>query len=96
MHAEAGAVGEREHAGSGRLALALLWLTLAWNVGEGAVAVGSGLTAGSVALVGFGLDSFIEVVAAAVLLWRLHLPDERGGGRTVDSGQWTACPYHGA
>jgi divalent metal cation (Fe/Co/Zn/Cd) transporter len=57
----------------------LLWLTAAWNVIEGVVAVASGIAAASVALVGFGLDSFIEVTAAAILLWRLGLPehDER-------------------
>lgn len=58
-----------------RLALSLLWLTLIWNIVEGFVAVGSGVSAGSVALIGFGLDSFIEVTAAAVLLWRIGLPD---------------------
>lgn len=39
------------------------------------MAVSAGLIAGSVALVGFGLDSFIEVTAAAILLWRIGLPD---------------------
>ncbi len=58
-------------AGSRPLAIALLWLTIAWNVVEGAVAVTSGAAAESVALVGFGIDSFIEVTAAAVLIWRL-------------------------
>jgi divalent metal cation (Fe/Co/Zn/Cd) transporter len=62
-------------AGFRRLAVRLLWLTVAWNIAEGFVAVGSGAAAGSVALVGFGLDSFIEVTAALVLLWRLGLPD---------------------
>ncbi len=68
-------VGKR---GSLSLANDLLWLTVAWNVGEGVIAVSSGFIAGSVALVGFGLDSFIEVTAAFVLLWRLRLPDEDG------------------
>ncbi|TAK65495.1 MAG: hypothetical protein EPO22_04735 [Dehalococcoidia bacterium] len=62
--------------GSLPLAAALLWLTVAWNVIEGCVAVSSGLLAGSIALVGFGLDSFIEVAAAAVLLWRIGLPED--------------------
>ena len=61
--------------GSRSLALQLLWLTVAWNVIEGVIAVTSGLFARSVALVGFGLDSFIEVTAALILLWRLNLPD---------------------
>lgn len=71
----AGSVSTRaeRRPGSRRLALTLLWLTLAWNIVEGLVAVASGTIAGSVALVGFGLDSFIEVTAAGVLLWRLGL-----------------------
>jgi len=54
----------------------MLWLTLGWNVGEAIIAVATGLRAGSVALVGFGLDSSIEVTAAAVLLWRIGLPED--------------------
>jgi cation diffusion facilitator family transporter len=45
--------------------------TIAWNVVEAAVAIGAGLIAGSVALVGFGVDSGIEVISAVALLWRL-------------------------
>jgi divalent metal cation (Fe/Co/Zn/Cd) transporter len=45
--------------------------TVAWNVVEAVVAVGVGIAVGSVALVGFGVDSGIEVVSAVVLLWRL-------------------------
>ena len=50
------------------------WLnavTIGWNSVEGIVAVAAGLAAGSVSLVGFGLDSAIEVSAAAALAWRL-------------------------
>jgi len=47
-------------------------ITIAWNSVEAAVAILSGLLAGSVALVGFGLDSFIEVTSGVALLWRLH------------------------
>jgi len=46
-------------------------LTLAWNSVEAVVAVGSGLLAGSTALVGFGVDSLIESASGTVLLWRL-------------------------
>jgi len=53
-----------------RRAYALAVTTLAWNVIEGLVAVASGLAAGSVALLGFGIDSFIETASAAVAAWR--------------------------
>lgn len=46
--------------------------TVAWNGIEALVSIMAGLIAGSVALVGFGLDSVIEVVSGAALLWRLH------------------------
>jgi divalent metal cation (Fe/Co/Zn/Cd) transporter len=50
----------------------LEYLTLAWNGLEATVALASGIVAGSVALVGFGLDSVIEMASAAILLWRLR------------------------
>jgi divalent metal cation (Fe/Co/Zn/Cd) transporter len=50
----------------------LEYLTIAWNGFEAAVALISGVLSGSVALVGFGLDSVIETVSAGILLWRLH------------------------
>jgi divalent metal cation (Fe/Co/Zn/Cd) transporter len=46
--------------------------TIAWNSVEGLVSVGLGLMSGSVALVGFGVDSFVETSSGAVLLWRLQ------------------------
>lgn len=49
--------------------------TLGWNLVEAVVAVGSGLMAGSTALVGFGVDSLIESTSGAALLWRLSGPD---------------------
>jgi cation diffusion facilitator family transporter len=50
----------------------LEWFTVAWNVVEAFVAIGVGLVVGSVALVGFGVDSGIEIVSALALLWRLY------------------------
>ena len=55
-----------------RRGLRLEYLTIAWNVMEGVVAIGSGIAAGSIALVVFGLDSFIEVAAAGVVVWELR------------------------
>lgn len=45
--------------------------TIGWNGLEGLVAVGAGVAAGSISLVSFGLDSFIEVVSGVALLWRM-------------------------
>lgn len=50
----------------------LEYLTLGWNLVEGVVSVGAGAVAGSTALVGFGVDSFIESASGGVLLWRLQ------------------------
>ena len=55
-----------------RRGLLLEWFTVAWNVIEGCVAVGAGAVTGSVSLVAFGADSFIEVISAIALLWRLR------------------------
>ncbi len=53
-------------------ALWLEYVTIGWNVIEAAVALIAGYLAGSIALVGFGLDSVIEVTAASAVLWRLR------------------------
>jgi divalent metal cation (Fe/Co/Zn/Cd) transporter len=45
--------------------------TVGWNIIEATVAIGAGLLVGSVALIGFGVDSGIEVISAVALLWRL-------------------------
>ena len=54
-----------------RRALWLEYATVGWNVVEAVVAIGAGLIAGSVALIGFGADSTIELISAVGLLWRL-------------------------
>ena len=51
----------------------LEYFSIGWNVVEGLVAVIAGLIAGSISLVGFGIDSFIEVTSASVLLWRMSV-----------------------
>jgi len=53
-----------------------LWLvagTMVYNALEAVVALWAGVAAGSIALVGFGLDSVIELAAAAVVLWRIAI-----------------------
>ena len=52
-------------------ALRLEYLTVGWNVIEGVVAIAAAIAAGSVALLGFGIDSFVESASGSVLIWRL-------------------------
>lgn len=54
-----------------RRGLRLEYFTISWNVIEAVVAITAGVIVGSVALVGFGVDSGIEVISAAGLTWRL-------------------------
>ena len=61
-----------------RQAFRLEWLTVAWMVIEALVAIGSGVIAGSLTLTAFGLDSVIELISAAVLIWRLTEELRRG------------------
>ena len=60
---------ERYEQLAGRVKL-LSWLSLAWMTVEGAVAIAAGVAAGSIALVGFGLDSAIEGFASVIIVWR--------------------------
>jgi cation diffusion facilitator family transporter len=55
-----------------RRALRLEYLTVGWNIIEAVVAIAAGIVAGSVALIGFGADSAIEVISAVGLMWRLR------------------------
>jgi divalent metal cation (Fe/Co/Zn/Cd) transporter len=72
-----------------RWAWALTALTIAWNSLEAVIAIVSGIIAGSIALVGFGLDSVVEVSSALVITWRLlqqstdHDANERAERRAV-------------
>lgn len=56
-----------------RRAFWLEWITAAWMVVEAAVAIASGLAAGSLTLIAFGADSVIELLSACLLLWRLRV-----------------------
>jgi divalent metal cation (Fe/Co/Zn/Cd) transporter len=53
-------------------ALILVWVGEIWNLLEAGVGLWSGIGAGSVALIGFGLDSLLELAAGAILIWRLQ------------------------
>ncbi len=72
-----------------RRGLLLEWFTVAWNVIEGVVAIGAGVVTGSVSLVAFGADSFIEVISAVALLWRL-----RKAGPHADAEERGAAERH--
>jgi len=67
-----------------RRARALSWLSLVWMGAEGGIAITAGILAGSIALVGFGLDSAVEGFASLVIVWRFtghrllsHAAEER-------------------
>lgn len=55
-----------------RRALRLEYGTIAWNAGEAVLTIGLGIAAGSLALIGFGTDSLIEIFASLVVVWHLR------------------------
>ncbi len=77
--AAAAAVSQAERARLGRRAQLLAGASVSYNLVEGVIAIAAGLVAGSVALVGFGLDSAIEVSSGLIILWqfRHRLPESR-------------------
>ena len=64
--------------------------TVAWMVMEAAVAIGAGIAAGSLLLVAFGIDSVIELVSSAVVLWRLIVEVRDGDTVTVERAEQSA------
>ena len=60
------------------------YFTVAYNSLEGLILIVAGLIAGSVSLVGFGLDSIIEVTSGAALLWRFHHDRNESGREAVE------------
>lgn len=74
-----------------RRAVLLAQATIAYNIVECIVAVGAGLAAGLVSLVGFGIDSAIEVAAASVVLH--HLRSELRGGNVDEAGERRALRF---
>lgn len=58
-----------------RTALALAWATIAWNSLEAVIAIAFGAEAGSIALIGFGLNSIVEVGSALVVVWQFSGTD---------------------
>ncbi len=70
-----------------RLGLWLVVATMAYNLVEAGLALWSGAVARSIALVGFGLDSIIELAAASVLFWRLRVEASGAGEETVEAAE---------
>lgn len=71
-----------------RRGVRLAWFTIAWNSIEGIAGIAAGVAAGSIALIGFGIDSYIEVFAGAVSLWRLA--KERHGHELSEAAEHRA------
>jgi divalent metal cation (Fe/Co/Zn/Cd) transporter len=63
-----------------RRAKALAWIGVGWHGIEAAIAVGAGVAAGSIALIGFGADSLVEAFAGFIVLWRF------AGARATSAG----------
>jgi divalent metal cation (Fe/Co/Zn/Cd) transporter len=76
-------------------AFRLEYMTLAWMMVEAAVAIGSGITAGSLTLTAFGIDSLIELASAAVLVWRLTI-ELRHGQAFAENAERMASRVGGA
>lgn len=53
-------------------AILLSYFTVGYNILEGIVSIFAGLLAGSTALIGFGIDSFIESLSGTVMIWRFR------------------------
>jgi divalent metal cation (Fe/Co/Zn/Cd) transporter len=73
----------------------LEYVTIAWMTLEAAVAIGSGIIAGSLTLTAFGTDSLIELASASVLVWRLNV-ELRHGQVFAESAERTASRIGGA
>ncbi len=65
-----------------RRALRLEYATIAWNVGEAVLTISLGVAAASLALVGFGIDSLVELFASAVVVWHLRAGRDDDPART--------------
>jgi hypothetical protein len=84
-----------------RRARRLAWAGLAWHGVEAAVAIGAGIAASSIALVGFGGDSLVEAVAGVVVLWRFaavrvaSADAERRGQRLIGLSFFAIALYVG-
>jgi divalent metal cation (Fe/Co/Zn/Cd) transporter len=82
-HAHPHPVSEADRRRLGRRARLLAGASVAYNVVEAVIAIAAGVVAGSVALVGFGLDSVVEVSSGLVILWQFRHPLPESRERTA-------------
>lgn len=70
-----------------RRAFQLAYLTVGWNVVEGVIGITAALAAGSVALLAFGIDSFVESASASVVLWRLVAERKASSSEAIEAAE---------
>ena len=93
------ALDQHVHATGVRRAVLLSWLTLVWLAIDGAIGMTAGISANSVALIGWGIDCAIEAAAALVIVWRftgtrVQSPDaERFAQKVVGLSFFLLTPY---
>jgi divalent metal cation (Fe/Co/Zn/Cd) transporter len=68
-----------------RRGLRLEYLTVGWNIVEGVIAVAAAVAAGSVALLGFGIDSFVESASGSILIWRLRAEEGLSDSEAIEA-----------
>lgn len=91
-------MGEEAEPVSGRwmrLALTLVAVTMVYNILEAGVSLWAGVSADSIALVGFGLDSIIECAAATVLFWRLRVEARGADAETIEKTELRVLRFVG-
>lgn len=77
----------------------LSWISLVWMSLEGGIAIAAGIMAGSIALIGFGIDSFVEGAASVVIIWRfsrarMHSPAAETRAQKLVAAQFfILAPY---
>jgi divalent metal cation (Fe/Co/Zn/Cd) transporter len=94
-----GAVRDEGWLRAARWARWLAWASLAWMTVEGAVGLTAGITAGSIALVGWALSSVVEGLASVIVIWRftgartLSATAEDRAQKAVAVSFWLLAPY---
>ena len=86
-----------QHADRDRLvrrAKTLAWIGVTWHGVEATIAVGAGLAASSIALVGFGADSLIEALAGFIVLWRFATARASSGAAERRAQQLIAISFY--